>query len=513
MRRPVFLLFLAAACSQTPKPPDPHFPAKFLFGTAIAGFQADMGCPTIPAAQCEDPNSDWYQFVTDPRILAQKDSLGVSGDPPSAGPGFYELYPEDLARVKNEAKLNAVRLSIEWSRIFPTSTVGVEGYDALKAIASPEGIAYYHRIFAKMKQLGLTPLVTLNHYTLPTWVSDGVGCHFDFQHCTRRGWLDPSTQTEIAKYAGFVAQEYGGEVDLWATENEPLAVVLAGYLEPSPERTNPPALSYQAKAAKAVTLALIAAHAKMYDAVKAGDKEDADGDGKDSEVGLVYNLGPVVPADPTNDDDVTAAKNIFYLYDQLFLDATIRGDLDEQLDGHPTHHPELAGRMDYLGLNYYTRITVAGWNQETLPDFSPLLTIDPNSTKTNFNETYPRGLYEMVKFASSRYHLPIIITENGASADPAKHGEDQRQFFAEHLQWLKRAIDEGADVRGYFWWTMMDNYEWNHGMGPYRFGLWAVDKTDPAKARTKRPLVDDFARLATTREIPADLAAKYPIGK
>ncbi len=507
MRRWTLALALAAACS-SPKP-DPHFPPGFLFGAAIAGFQVDMGCPTIPAEKCDDPNSDWYQFVTDPRMLAIKDQIGLSGDPPSDGPGFFELYPQDLARAKNDAKLDAVRLSIEWSRIFPTSTVGVNGYDALKAIASKDGIAYYHHIFATMKELGLTPLVTLNHYTLPTWIDDGVGCHLDFNHCTKRGWLDPQTVTEIAKYAGFCAQEFGGEVDLWATENEPLAVVIPGYLAPSPERLNPPAvwLAGGGTDAKIVMMHMIQAHAAMYDAVKQRDRQDADGDGIDSRVGLVYNMEPLYPKDPTNPDDVSAAKNGNYLYNQIYLDATIQGQLDENLDGHEVYHPELANRMDFLGINYYSRTVVAGLHGPDVPKFSPLLNIDPLSIQ---EEAYPRGIYEMVKFASDRYHVPIIITENGTGA--SGDGENQVPCLVQHLEWLKRSIDEGADVRGYFWWTLMDNYEWNHGMGPYKMGLWAVSKLDPAKPRTPRPIVGVYARITTSREIPSDLAAQFPIG-
>lgn len=510
------LLGLAACAASTDpkKPAAAEFPKGFVFGTAVAGFQVDMGCPTVPAAECDDQASDWYQWITDARVLAKKQALSFAGDPPSQGPGFYELFPADLARAKNDAKLGSVRLSIEWSRIFPESTKGVTGFEALKAKASANGVAFYHRVFAKMKELGLVPLVTINHYTMPTWVNDGTGCHFDFEHCTARGWLDASTLDEVGKYAAFVGHEYAGEVDLWATENEPLAITLAGYLSPGASRTNPPALSFHAKEAKAVTIAMIKGHARMYDGLKAGDDKDADGDGNNSQVGLVFNMAPVVPADPDKEEDVTAARNTFYLYDQLFLDGTIRGDLDEDANGtHIVHHPELAGRMDYLGINYYTRITVAGTTGPVLPEFSNLLTIDLLSPKTSFDEDYARGIYEMVMYVKDRYRLPMYITENGKSAKAGGDGSDQQRFFAEHLQWLKRAIDEGADVRGYYWWTLMDNYEWNHGMHEFHMGLWAVDPDRQDKPRTRRAMVDTYAAVATGHQLPAELVAKYPIPK
>src|SRR5581483_360536 len=144
---------------------------------------------------------------------------------------------------------------------------------AIKAAASSDALAFYHGVFSAMKARGLTPLVTLNHYTLPSWIHDAYGCHVDLDKCTKRGWLDHDTILhEIAKYAGFAAREFGGEVDLWATLNEPFtAVVVAGFLLPSESRTNPPGVMLRIPEAKAAAVAMIEAHARMYDAVKAND--------------------------------------------------------------------------------------------------------------------------------------------------------------------------------------------------------------------------------------------------
>src|SRR5262249_35045608 len=154
--------------------------------------------------------------------------------------------------------------------------------DALRAWADPGALTYYHALFAALKARGLTPMVTLNHYTLPVWIHDAYGCHVDLAHCAPRGWLDHDTTVrEIAKYAGFVAREFGGEVDLWATENEPFtAVAVAGYFSGFGQRSVPPGVGFDAQSTLAATLALIDAHARMYDAVKANDTADADGDGK-----------------------------------------------------------------------------------------------------------------------------------------------------------------------------------------------------------------------------------------
>lgn len=517
LRRPslIALAALAVSCSNDSSSKERVFPKGFLFGAAVAGFQVDMGCPTVKPEECEDQKSDWYQWITDARILEKPAAVNFVGGPPSTGPGFYELFPQDFARAKNELKLGSVRLSIEWSRIFPESTVGVEGYEALKQHASAAGVDYYHRQFAEMKKLGLVPLVTLNHYTLPLWIHDGVDCHFNFPNklndCPKKGWLDPQTITEIAKYAGFVAKEFGGEIDLWATENEPLAIPLSGYIQAGADRTNPPGLTLKAKEAKYVTMALIKAHARMYDAVKANDTIDVDGDGKASQVGLVGNLVVVQPAG-NSDEDLQNAKNINYLYNQLFLDATIKGDFDENAEGEQAqkHDASLAGRMDYLGVNYYTRLTLAGLEKSALPDFSPLLTIDPTSDKNLFYETYTRGIYEVVKFASDRYKLPIYITEAGVTTEDKT--AKQPQAMVEYLQWLHKAIEEGADVRGFFWWSLTDNYEWNHGMSAdMQFGLYAIDPKDSQKKRTIREAGTIYSGIAGGGKVSDELVTKYPI--
>jgi beta-glucosidase/6-phospho-beta-glucosidase/beta-galactosidase len=501
---------LALGCSgsgeTSPAAPPPEnlaFPKDFLFGAATAGFQVDMGCPTLPASECDDPNSDWYEYVTSPAMKADS-STHLTGEPLSVSPGHWELYEDDLDLLEKQLHAGAFRFSFEWSRIFPKATDGVDGYDALKAIANAPAIAHYHAVLASLKKRGVVPLVTLNHYTLPNWIHDGVGCHIDLDKCTKRGWLDASrTIQEIAKYAGFVAREFGAEVDLWATENEPFAVVLPGYILPTPDRTNPPAVSLKFAEAKAVIDALVHAHARMYDAVKANDTEDADGNGKPSEVGLVYAMAPMAPMDPDRALDVAGAKNLFYLYNMVFLNAVAKGDFDADLSGKAVHQADLENRMDYLGVNYYTRGRITGTNAAFLPELSPLSTFNPITLK---QETYPQGLYDMVTFVHHEFGRPIIVTENGVN-DPT--GELGPNFVRAHLTWLGRAIRDGADVRGYFYWSLMDNYEWNHGTG-MRFGLYAVDPADPQKKRVPRDTVEAYSAIVQARAIDPSVAAMFP---
>jgi beta-glucosidase/6-phospho-beta-glucosidase/beta-galactosidase len=502
----VALLVAVAACGKS------QFPSGFMWGASIAGFQVDMGCPTLAADKCEDRASDWYQLITNPTGDYQDQAANVTFEPPSHGPGHWELFDADIAKAKDELGLGAFRMSIEWSRVFPTATDGADGFDALKALADPDALAKYHAIFAALKTWGLKPLVTLNHYTLPSWIHDGAACHKDATTCTQRGWVDADrTEKEIAKYAGFVASEFGGEVDLWATENEPFAVVLPGYLFPSAQRVNPPARSYAYDDAKTVLTALIVAHAKMYDAVKANDTVDADGDGTAASVGLVYATVPVRPMDPANALDVKAASNVFYLYNTVFLDGVCKGDLDPDLTGRSTmHRDDLAGRMDWLGVNYYTPLPIKGVDTASFPQLSPLTNFDVVALTSQGFIDDPKGLYDIVTWAKQRYALPITITENGTAVDDATDSANKGpSWIVRHVTWLSRAMRDGADVRGYFYWTLFDNYEWNHGMS-IKMGLYGVDPTDMSKARTARPAVATYRAITKNQGVPDDLAKQYP---
>ncbi len=501
-RRWASLAFLPLlACSS-----ERSFPADFVLGTAVAGFQVDMGCPTLPAEKCEDRRSDWYAYITSTAAIARSQTH-LAGDPPSRGPGFYELYAQDLDRAKSIGT-NGFRFSIEWSRIFPNSTVGVDDPAALDALADPDAMKYYRDLLAALKARGISPLVTLHHYTLPIWMHDGAGCTLDLDRCSPRGWLEPGIVAEIAKYAGFVGRHFGAEVDHWATLNEPLAVVIPGFLMPTPARTNPPSQLLRYEEGKQAILAMIRAHAAMVDALRANDTVDVDGDGRATFVGVVYPVAPVLPKDPSRALDVRAAENISYIYNDIFLNAVIKGELDEDIDGKGEVKPELVGRSDYLGLNYYFKVLVKGETSSFLPDFSPLLTFDPLALEQG--EAYPEGLRTVLgKIKSAWPEMPVYITENGWDF---ASGYGQDKFLAEHLGYMLRAMhQDDVDVRGYYWWSLIDNYEWNHGMA-MKFGLWAVDPMDPAKPRTPRPVVEAYRAVIEEGGLPDDLAERFPLG-
>jgi len=500
----------------TPAPVRGTFPGNFVFGSAIAGFQVDMGCPTTPAAQCEDRASDWYQWITTARIV-DNPVLFMSKDPPSSGPGFYELFDSDLALAsgQGESQLgnDAIRLSIEWSRIFPRPTFGVSTHASLKALASADGIAFYHRLFASMKKRGLRPFATVNHYSLPLWIHDGNLCNQSLDECIAQGkggWADPNRArivNEIAKYAAFLGEEYGGEVDQWATLNEPFsAVVVAGYLASTPARSNPPGLSgpwMSITGAKTAASAMVEAHARIYDALKAFDTKDADGDGKKAEVGIVYVYSKITPK-TASADDAKAADDAEYFFHDMFMDGIVQGRLDEGWDkgrGNAPVRADLANRCDFIGLNYYF-----GFPAEKNPLPVPLSFVSPFVTfnmLAAFDENDPAGIHDVLMKVGKRYGKPIYVTETGTTQDDEPRAA---AWTVRTLAETRRAIREGADVRGYFAWSLMDNYEWNHGMG-MKFGLYAVDAT--SKARAMRDAGVAYAEMSKARDVPAALESKY----
>ena len=500
----------------------PHgvFPSSFGFGSATAGFQVEMGCPTIAAGLCEDRRSDWYQWITTDRIT-ENPLLFMSGDAPSTGPGFFETYRSDVARAGGHADgelgTGVLRLSIEWSRVFPNATFGLEGA-ALRAAADPAALAYYHDVLAALRERGMRPSVTVTHYSLPLWIHDGNRCNEDIAACRAEhvaGWADPDRNRivhEIAKYAGFLGKEFGAQVDEWATENEPFsAVVVPGYLLATSMRSNPPGRSatwMHVDAAKTATLALIEAHARMYDALKANDTVDADGDGTAAWVGIVYSFADVQPL-TDSEGDVRVTADAKYFFHHLFMDGVAKGIVDPGWDrgrGQGDYRADLDHRLDWIGVNYYFRFRAQSSVVSTLPFISPLITF--NLTQP-FDGECPTCI-ENAALAALEYGKPIVISETGYPAASSNGSElqarKQTAWLVSTLGSVQGMVRRGIDVRGYYAWSLMDNYEWNHGMG-MRFGLYAVDPT--TKGRTLRPAGLALRRIAAAREVPADLAAEY----
>lgn len=200
------------------------FPEGFLWGTAISSFQAEMGRGEPTSA------SDWWTWVHDAVNIS---SGRVSGELPEDGPGFWELYPGDLRLAKEELGNNAVRLSIDWARIFPASTEAVEvdvkkngsgnisgivvdeeAMRGLEGLADAAAVRRYREILSEARRLRLKVMLTLFHCPLPAWLHDAVACRDDVANAGRKGWLDEATLVEFAKYAAYAGRRFGDLVDL-----------------------------------------------------------------------------------------------------------------------------------------------------------------------------------------------------------------------------------------------------------------------------------------------------------
>jgi beta-glucosidase/6-phospho-beta-glucosidase/beta-galactosidase len=509
------------------------FPDGFRWGTAISGFQSDMG-----VGAPNDENTDWWVWVHDADNIA---TGRVSGDLPENGPGFWELYATDAKLARKKLKLNAFRMGIEWSRIFPTSTAGVDGtggvtHDdliALDALADPSAIEHYRAVLTALRERGLDPLVTVSHFSLPTWVHEPLAVRDAFAGVDaligpvpagleRAGWLDPAIVGEFEKLSAYVGWKLGDLVDRWATLNEPVVVLVSGYINAPGVGANFPPGVFNFDAVRTAIPNLVAAHARSYDALHAHDLDDADGDGSPAVVGIVHNMGAFHPNDPQSAADATAASHATYLFDEVLPLALTAGAFDANLDGDATDEgetrPDLADRLDYLGVNYYNRITVTALGGPLTPllplfDFLPTIFYrtpeNPDAPEcptacTEFGwEIYPEGLGEVLAIAGG-YGRPILITENGiADAD-----DDQRaQYVYDHLRVLQETDAEGiADVQGYYYWSLTDNFEWSSGYYP-RFGLASYDPS--TGKRTLRKGARILRTIAAKNGVTAKLAKRY----
>jgi beta-glucosidase len=386
------------------------FPADFLWGSATAAHQVEGG----------NVNNDWWEWEHRPGTPA----VESSGD----GIDHLHRYAEDLALMADLGH-SAHRFSVEWSRLEPAPGEW-----------SAAGCDHYRRVRETAAEHDLAAFVTLQHFTLPRWLSD------------EGGWLAPHAVDRFADFAGRVARELGDLVPWFCTINEPSVLSRYGYdLGLFPPGVRDPA------AADRVTERLVAAHGAAVEAVRA--------ESRDSKVGITLSLAAMQPA--REDADCTA--EVARLRERLvtpYLDAP-------------------AG--DFLGVQYYTL-----WRIDPLEDGSRA-EAPPGTRLTQMGwEIHPAGLREVLHEAAAG-GLPLIVTENGIATDD----DDERLAYVEaHVRAMAAAMADGVDVRGYLYWSAFDNFEWNDGYRP-RFGMVAVDRTDGFR-REPRASALAFGRLART---------------
>lgn len=489
------------------------FPKDFLWGTASSGFQFEMG---DPSGKNIDPNTDWYGWVHDPFNVQEGI---VSGDLPEKGVDYWNLYKRDHTLAK-KLGLNAYRIGIEWSRIFPKSTsaveVGVErasdgniakvdvdesALENLEKIADNDAVSHYRDVIENLRANEFEAFVCLNHFTLPLWIHDPITVRKTQLRRGPKGWVDENTIVEFTKYAAYIAWKLRDTIDKWATFNEPTVVSETGYM--IRESGFPPALS-NFRVSRKVALHLVIAHARVYDAIKKIDSN--------ASVGLIHNVIPARPFSSKSKSDVKAAEFMDNMHNHFYVQSVSSGWLDENLNGVKEKEEVknyLEQRLDWLGVNYYTRFVVKGKTSILAKTFAGIPAIpqivpnygfacQPNAKSVDGLQTsdlgweiYPEGLLDCLN-AMKTYGKPLYVTENGI----ADRSDTLRpSFIIEHLKVLERAMsEEKIDVRGYFHWSVTDNYEWAKGFAP-KFGLFSVDlKTKERKSRKSAEIYEEIIK-------------------
>jgi len=494
------------------------FPEGFHWGVSTAGFQSEMGGSALL-----DENSDWWQWLHDP---INKLLLGWKGGVPEDGPGAYDQYVTDAQLAREGVGADTFRMSIEWSRIFPNSTQSVDISDGftpevlqqLDDLANQDEVAHYADQLDAMHAAGLDPMVTINHFTLPLWVHNPAQARIKellgLTPQTGGGWVSSSTVTEFEKYSAYLAWKYGDQVTNWVVLNQPVNSMLTSYYA-IPFATNfPPAIVRTDLVAVGLRNEA-AAYSESYDVIHKLDPN--------AQVGFALNMYSWRGGDPANPSDQRAAAEFSDFYNKWFPDAVLKGQVDANFDGVITRdeiHPELAGKADFFGVNYYSQGIVIGFGGLSVPglplvkgypEFSPLINVVIGGClpATECSDTAqiinPAGMRDVLDIADS-YGIPLWVTESGL-ADAAD--TKRASYTVRHLAVIHKAIADGMDIRGYTAWSLTDNLEWVLGYDP-KYGLYSYD---PATLkRTARPSVGLIHDIFSSNAISADVFRRYVKG-
>jgi beta-glucosidase len=485
---------------------------RFLWGVSIASYQVEGGIT----------NNDWDFFtrsdqikkrvstITKPSIF-YKSSSQIVLRPAEDAVKFWDpqYYKKDFELARNLG-LNTFRISLEWARIEPEK----DRWDQ-------EAIDHYKEMIRVMRDSGLTPVISLNHVTLPLWIltppsefTKMIGQNLlppplkdlpladppssDPYWKSLRGWETTETVKEFIKYVERTVLELKDQVDYWITIGEPVASLIGGaYIA----GIWPPGFFLDGNRAKIVLHNLIEAHVQAYNKITVLDDIDADGDGLANRVGFSHLMMEVVPAKPTKilgiaiKDNSEAAKNFSYFINDYFINAVINGQEDlnyfntlqrgnKDSDDFITHE-DWKNKADFVGIDYYRRVYVyysdivslssARFVGGALVNNLNVVSNQPHNILNDLGwEIYPKGLYNMIMQVKTQWNKPVFVTENGIADKSDRY---RAPFIVAHLQEVRRAIIDGANVIGYLHWSFMDNYEWQEAYRPEaKFGLFRIER-------------------------------------
>ena len=415
-----------------------NFPEGFLWGAATSSYQIE-GSPLADGAGA----SNWHRFSHTPGMVTNGDTGDIACD-------HYRRYRADVALMK-ELGLNAYRFSVAWGRVIPEGTGRV----------NQKGLDFYSSLVDTLLENGITPNLTLFHWDLPAALDD------------RGGWLNRDIASWFADYATVICEKLGDRVPMWATINEPWVIMDGGYLfgKLAPGHRN----IYEAPI---VSHNVLRAHGSAVQAFRASAASR-------NQVGLVVNLEPKYAASDS-DEDAAATRRADAYMNRQYLEPVMLGKYPDEMaeiwgdawQEWPDDDMRLISeKVDFIGINYYTR-SVSRNDDLCLPVRASGV-FQPQSIHTETGwEVFPDALTRILVWTNEICGgLPLYVTENGAAFyDPPAPIEGviddplRVAYFRGHLRAVSAAMSHGVPLRGYFAWSLLDNFEWSHGYSR-RFGI------------------------------------------
>ena len=424
-----------------------HFPTDFKWGIATAAHQVEG----------KNTHNDWWTWEQIDGHIKNGHTSGLACD-------WWKNAEADFDRAVRMG-LNALRLSVEWSRIEPRP--GEFDDSALER---------YSHMLRGLRERGIEPMVTLHHFTNPRWLAE------------EGGWENPETIKLFARFVHRVVEVLGQQCDLWCTINEPNVYSYLGYLE----GIFPPGQS-SLRTATRVVRHLMAGHAAAYREIHTVQPR--------ARVGFAHNMIVFDPANARSPMDRRVARLADRAYNQAILTALTKGRWTLPVGLGLAW--KLRGTLDWIGLNYYTRDLVAFDPTQRQTLFSRRLHADDAELLDGgYGEFYPKGLFRCLQ-RLARLGLPIYVTENGI---PDNDDDQRPRYLLTHLHQMWHAIQLCYPVMGYYHWTLVDNFEWAEGW-TLRFGLIELDPK--SQARTPRRSAELYANIAQANAITPQSIDSY----
>jgi beta-glucosidase len=424
-----------------------HFPRGFLWGTSTAAYQVEGS----------NPQSNWYAWEQEPGHIENGDKCGLACD------WWNGRWREDFRRA-SDGNQNAHRMSVEWSRIQPAP----ERWDEA-------ALDKYIEMVRTLSELNMTPLITLHHYSDPQWFVD------------QGGWESDKAAGYFENYVRKVVVALKDYCNLWCTLNEPNGYAMLGFIQ----GLFPPGKKNISLGFK-VMLNLVRAHASAYHAIHQIQPE--------AKVGMANYYRSLKPKKQWSPFD-RVVTHLLMNFNNIFPDAAQYGKVNF-LTMHK-YVPEAKGTQDFFGIDYYTRDYVSFNLFNSAELFSRRsFREDAELSSTKFLANEPAGMFEALRWGL-KYDLPIIITENGF-----EDAEDRvrPKYLVEHIHQVWRAVNFNWPIKGYFHWTLVDNFEWERGW-TQRFGLWELDVD--TQARLKRPSADLYSEICKENGISDDMVRRF----